>query len=219
VVRFGRPFDPFGNDVDDDGESIDRAGRRVDPSTFVRGASGEVTDDDQRDAEYTRELGRRLGQAFPALTVLHPTNLVARALYDRVCAAAGTRDIYRLLRAPAAALAVPVSAVAADVDRLRDRFAENPAWGAIHPAHARAPSEAVVDDAVRGLGSYHTRPALVRRGDDLVASDLKLLFYYQNRTGHVPVEAAARAGNGARAQAVPEVVAAVGTGATSRGAS
>ena len=60
VVRFGRPLDPFGNDVTDDGESIDRAGRIVDPASFVRGADGEVTDDDQRDAEYTRALGRRL---------------------------------------------------------------------------------------------------------------------------------------------------------------
>src|SRR6185503_17607253 len=90
IVRFGRPLDPFGNDVDDDGESIDRTGRRVDPSTYVRGPAGEVTDDDQRDAEYTRVLGRRLSQVYPALTVFHPTSLVARALFDRVAQAVGT---------------------------------------------------------------------------------------------------------------------------------
>ncbi|HRC57535.1 MAG TPA: 1-acyl-sn-glycerol-3-phosphate acyltransferase, partial [Kofleriaceae bacterium] len=65
MVRFGRPLDPFGNDVTDDGESIDRAGRVVDPATFLRGADGEITDDDQRDAEYTRALGRRLSAAYP----------------------------------------------------------------------------------------------------------------------------------------------------------
>ena len=68
VVRFGRPLDPFGNDVTDDGESIDRQGRIVDPASFVRGADGEVSDDDQRDAEYTRALGRRLAAAYPKLT-------------------------------------------------------------------------------------------------------------------------------------------------------
>src|SRR6185295_9837508 len=61
IVRFGRPLDPFGDDV----ESIDRQGRVVDPTSFVRGADGEVTDDDQRDAEYTRALGRRLAAAYP----------------------------------------------------------------------------------------------------------------------------------------------------------
>ena len=35
VVRFGRPLDPFGNDITDDGESIDRAG----PRSSIRRAS------------------------------------------------------------------------------------------------------------------------------------------------------------------------------------
>ena len=56
----------FGNDITDEGESIDRAGRSVDPASFVRGADGEVTDDDQRDAEYTRALGRRLVRGLSA---------------------------------------------------------------------------------------------------------------------------------------------------------
>src|SRR4051812_45035288 len=94
VVRFGRPFDPFGNDITDDGESIDRAGRHVDPASFIRGANGEVSDDDQRDAEYTRALGRRLSEVYPKLTVLHSTHLLARALYDAISKAAGTRDVY-----------------------------------------------------------------------------------------------------------------------------
>ena len=80
VVRFGRPLDPFGNDITDDGESIDRAGRKVDPASFLRGADGEVSDDDQRDAEYTRALGRRLAQTYPKLTVFHSTSLLARAV-------------------------------------------------------------------------------------------------------------------------------------------
>jgi glycerol-3-phosphate O-acyltransferase len=197
IVRFGRPLDPFGNEVDDDGESYDRTGRRVDPSTYVRGADGEVTDDDQRDAEYTRVLGKKLGQVYPALTVFHPTSLVARVLFDRVAAAAGTRDIYRLLRAPAAALAVPVEDIAADVDALRHRIADTPSAGAVHPQFAYSPANEIVDEAVRGLGTYHTRPAVVRRGGDLVAADLKLVYYYQNRTAHLPVEVAKADGAGA----------------------
>ncbi|HEX7838089.1 MAG TPA: 1-acyl-sn-glycerol-3-phosphate acyltransferase, partial [Kofleriaceae bacterium] len=111
VVRFGRPLDPFGNDITDEGESIDRQGRIVDPASFLRGADGEVTDDDQRDAEYTRALGRRLAAVYPRLTVFHPTHLVARAVYDAVTRQAGTRDIYRLLRLPPQQLAVAADRV------------------------------------------------------------------------------------------------------------
>src|SRR5690606_15014934 len=129
VVRFGRPLDPFGNDITDEGESIDRAGRIVDPASYVRGATGEVTDDDQRDAEYTRALGRRLAAAYPRLTVFHSTNLVARALYDAIAATVGTRDIYRLLRAPSAQLGVPIADALQQLVRLRARVAAHPEWG------------------------------------------------------------------------------------------
>src|SRR4051812_156541 len=185
VVRFGRPLDPFGNDVTDNGESIDRQGRVVDPASFVRGADGEVSDDDQRDAEYTRALGRRLAAAYPRLTVFHATHLLARALYDELARRAGTRDIYRLMRVPPGASTVPVSDALDGVVRLRARIAAHPGFGAEHPLLMPQAATAIVDDAVRGLGTYHTRPAVSRQGDTLRVEDIKLLFYYQNRTAHI----------------------------------
>jgi len=188
IVRFGRPLDPFGNDITDDGESLDRAGRIVDPASFVRGADGEVTDDDQRDAEYTRALGRRLAEVYPKLTVFHPTHLLSRALYDGVSRSAGTRDIYRLLRASPDQLAVPLTEAVAFLERLRARLRDNPELGAEHPQHAHMTGEQMVDDAVRGLATYHTRPIVETRGDVLHVEDIKLLYYYQNRTAHIPAE-------------------------------
>ncbi|MDX2087941.1 MAG: 1-acyl-sn-glycerol-3-phosphate acyltransferase [Kofleriaceae bacterium] len=192
IVRFGRPLDPFGNDITDEGESIDRAGRIVDPASYVRGADGEVTDDDQRDAEYTRSLGRRLAVAYPRLTVFHSTNLAARVLYDLLAKNLGTRDVYRLLRAPAGQLGIKVSDAVEGMTRLRARIAEHPAWGAEHPAYLDQSSDAKLDDAVKGLGTYHTRPAVTRQGDMLQIDDVKLLYYYQNRTAHIPAEGGAR---------------------------
>jgi glycerol-3-phosphate O-acyltransferase len=185
IVRFGRPLDVFGNDVDADGRSVDRAGRIIDPAAFVRGADGEVRDDDQRDAEYTRTLGRRLAQAYPRLTVFHATSLLARALFDELAAAAGTRDIYRLLRAPSAERAVPVATAARAVAALVARIAAAPELGALHPALAGLSAAEIVDDAVRGFGTYHRHPIASRRGDDLHVGDLQLLYYYQNRTAHI----------------------------------
>ena len=50
---------------------------------------------------------------------------------------------------------------------------------------------AILDDAVRGLGTYHTRPAVTRAGEALRIDDVKLLYYYQNRMAHLPDEGAA----------------------------
>ncbi|HMG56408.1 MAG TPA: hypothetical protein VK601_23070, partial [Kofleriaceae bacterium] len=65
-----------------------------------------------------------------------------------------------------------------------------PAWGVEHSLLAAQPAGAVLDDAIRGLSSYHTRPVVSRRDQVLQVDDVKLLYYYQNRTAHVPPEAA-----------------------------
>ena len=85
IVPFGRPYDPFGNDITDDGESLDRAGRVVNPASFVRGADGEVSDDDQRDAEYTRALGRRLA------SVSEGSRCFTRRTCSRACSTTSSR--------------------------------------------------------------------------------------------------------------------------------
>jgi glycerol-3-phosphate O-acyltransferase len=184
VVRFGRPFDPFGNDITDDGESVDRAGRIIDPASYLRGADGEVTDDDQRDAEYTRMLGRRLAQVYPRLTVFHATHLLARVLFDECARRAGTRDIYHLLRLAPEHCAVALDDAIEGLTKLRAHIAAHPEIGAEHPLDLARSTATLVDDAVRGLGSYHTHPAVTRAGDTLRVGDMKLLYYYQNRTAH-----------------------------------
>lgn len=187
MVRFGRPLDPFGNDVTDDGESIDRAGRIIDPSQFVRGAGGEVSDDDQRDAEYTRALGRRLSAAYPRLTVFHATHLAARVLYDCIAQQNGTRDVYRLMRSPKSRLVVPEQTVLDRLGALRARLLAHPEWGAEHPLLNGQDDRAVFEDAFRGLSSYHTRRVLARESAVIHVDDVQLLYYYQNRTAHVPL--------------------------------
>ncbi|MEZ4360085.1 MAG: 1-acyl-sn-glycerol-3-phosphate acyltransferase [Kofleriaceae bacterium] len=193
MVRFGRPMDPFGNDVTDEGDSVDRAGRVIDPASFLRGADGEITDDDQRDGEYTRALGRRLAAAYPRLTVFHATHLGARVLYDAIAAQNGTRDVYRLMRSPKSRLAVPISAVLEGLGALRARLLGNPGWGSEHPRLSGQEDQAVFEDAFRGLSTYHTRRAVARESEMVHVDDVQLIYYYQNRLAHVPPVSAAEA--------------------------
>jgi glycerol-3-phosphate O-acyltransferase len=186
VIRFGRPIDPLGHDIDDDGESLDRQGRAVDLRGYFVGADGAVSNDDQRDAEYTRLLGRRLAAAYPRESVFHATQLLARVVYDRLCASVGSRDIYRLTRLPAGReLAIPD--VVRGLGALRAQLARHPEAGRIHQRVAGAGDEATLDDGLRALGSYHSKPVLERRGDVLRIGDVELIYYYQNRMAHLPV--------------------------------
>ncbi|MEZ4404342.1 MAG: 1-acyl-sn-glycerol-3-phosphate acyltransferase [Kofleriaceae bacterium] len=188
VIRFGRPLDPLGHEVDDDGASIDSRGRVVDLRGFFAGADGAVRKDEQRDAEYTRLLGRKLAAAYPRESVFHATVLVARAVYDQLCGAAGTRDIYRLARLPPGR-EVPAADVVRGLGALRSTLAAHPEAGRLHHRVASAGDGAVLDDALRALATYHSHPVVERVGEALRIGDVKLLYYYQNRLAHLPTEA------------------------------
>ncbi len=186
VIRYGTPLDVFGNPVDEHGDSRDPRGRKIDPASYLTGEDGKVEHDPQRDAEYTRTLGDEIVRQFRRLTAFMPTNLVARALFDRVAAALGTRDVYRMLRAVEGE--ADVADVRGDIARLRARLAQRPELGAVADRWLTARPGDILDDALRMFRGYHSRPVVEREGDRLIARDLRLLFYYQNRTAHIAPE-------------------------------
>lgn len=183
-IRFGSPLDPFGNAVGEGGESLDARGRELDPSRYVTDRDGIVLDDGQRDAEYTRGLAEEIVRAYRGLTVLMPTHLLARALFDRVTEKQRTRDVYRLLRLHTE-LEVPIETVRADIARLRDTLARRPELGGILPRYAAMQPGDLVNEALWAFGAYHSRPVAEREGERVVVRHLRLLTYYQNRTAHI----------------------------------
>jgi glycerol-3-phosphate O-acyltransferase len=98
VVRFSRPLDCFGNFVDDEGNSYDKRGRTVDPTGYIIGRDGRPCLDVKRDAEYTRELGEAIVDAFKRDTVILPTHVVATAAFNILASRTGSADLFSLLR-------------------------------------------------------------------------------------------------------------------------
>lgn len=182
VIRFGSPIDPFGNSVDELGRSHDRRGREIDPASYVKDSSGDATIDPARDAQYTRELGDEICEAYKRDTVVMPTHLVATAAFDRLRKASPAGDLFTVLR-QRDAVVMSRDELAKSVAALRDRVNE------LARAHAICASETVrdvsggdiVEQAVRAFAGYHSSPAIVPRADGILLSDTNLLFYYQNR--------------------------------------
>ena len=197
VVRFSTPLDCFGNAVDDDGLSHDARGRVVDALTYVTRPDGKPGRDAARDAQYTRELGEGICDAYKRDTVVMATHLVAACAFERLAqsvvgsgagdgdatpGAAVKADLFALLR-HGDDVHVRRAELAADVDRLRARARAMEDEGNIvlAPAVQRASGGAIVDEALRAFAGYHTDPVLEPRGADLVLADSRLIFYYQNR--------------------------------------
>jgi glycerol-3-phosphate O-acyltransferase len=171
-IRYGSPLDPFGNAVDDDGESVDPNGRRIDPARYVSRPGGRPEPDPQRDAEYTRGLGEELVRAYRRLSVVMPTWIVARVLFDRVAGEDGARDIYRFLRDPGDA-SVPIATLVADIERWR------------HALGLQTGAANLLDEALTAYLAFHHCPVAERERDRIRVRHPRLLYYYRNRTSHL----------------------------------
>ena len=183
VVRFSRPIDIVGNFVDEQGDSLDPQGCPFDPVGYLHSArTGKVVADDVRNAEYTRQLGDSICESYLRDTVFLPTHLVAAAAFAYVHEVLGKGDLFALLRHEDD-VKVPRAELARRVEELRDRAAVLAKAGKVR----LAPSLLIDDGAgilaagLKGFGGYHEHPVIGQQGQDLLLSDTRLLFYYQNR--------------------------------------
>jgi glycerol-3-phosphate O-acyltransferase len=194
VIRFSAPMDCFGNSVDAKGSSFDTRGRKVDPTSYTLGAGDVPAHDPAREAQYTRELGDVITDAFRRDTVAMSTHLVAAAAFARLHASAARggrdpRDVFAMLR-HVDGVAVSREDLAHDVDALLGRAAELERKGEIVLARnlRGKGGDQVLTDALRAFAGYHSGPVIQAapdrgptRGGELVLADPRLLFYYQNR--------------------------------------
>lgn len=185
-LTISAPLDPFGNTVEADGLSYDRRGRKIEIERYVL-RDGAPVEDPQRDAEYTRELGTAVLAAFRRDNTLQSTNIVAFTMFDMLRRRSPGIDLYRLLRTGGREDNLPLVELFPAIDRVAKAVKERADRVEVRldPRLRGLDAEAIFADALRAFASYHSRPAIFRRGDRAHAGDMNLLFYYHNRaTGY-----------------------------------
>jgi glycerol-3-phosphate O-acyltransferase len=180
-VTISSPLDPFGNPVDDNGESLDPCGRRIDTSRYVM-VNGEPAIVAERDQEYTREVGERIMDAFTRDNVVASTNVLARTVFGMLRKRHPRLDLMRLVRSGPEE-SFELIEVHAEVGALLAALRSMAQGRGIRlaPGLDLESPEDVVADGLRHFSIYHPRSAVTRKGDRLLPSDRNLLFYYQNR--------------------------------------
>jgi glycerol-3-phosphate O-acyltransferase len=188
VIRYGKPFDPFGNHVEADGESYDLHGRPVDPKTYVQSIStGDFVEDRERDFAYTRFTGEKIAESFLENTVLQPASIVAYAMFEILAARYPKIDVYELLRFATnerIAWTEVAPVVRATVDQLRDLEQR----GAVRLTEHARNLEELIDEGVDALTAFHVPAVIEPQGSGLLASRLDVLYFYGNRVRSYDVD-------------------------------
>jgi len=192
VLNIGDPLDPFGNEVNDEGQSLDGRGRVIDITRYVSDGDGRTVHDPQRDRVYTRQTGEAVAAAFRRHNSVVSTNLLAFAMFQMMRQAHPTLDLYRLLRTAGDGAGFMMSQVADSVRLIGARVKELVTKGQLEMSDevARGEPTRIIQEALRHFGSYHRGGVISRRGDRLFPSDMNLVYYYHNRLSGYGLESA-----------------------------
>ncbi len=180
-IRFGEPLDLFGNPVDANGTSRDPRGRPIDTARYLwRG--GQVVQDGDRDAEYTRRCGQAITKSFRQNTVVVSTALVAHAAWRLVAHRYPGADLFQRLRV-CRGDHLSQADLAAEVDAVLDACKFLAAKGELQLAHdvQRLNALQLVEAAQRIFAMYHSAPVLRATSSGSEIQHPRLLYYYANR--------------------------------------
>src|SRR3989338_1802114 len=109
---------------------MDKYGRSIDITKYVS-SHGEMIDDDDRDRNYTLELGNVLIDAYHRNNRVLSTHLVAFTLYELISCMNPQADIYGLLRQHSYSKPLPVSTVLFYLERVMTHLKHMAAEGKI----------------------------------------------------------------------------------------
>ena len=182
----GEPLDVFGNQIDDQGHSMDLRGRKINPELYVT-SDGQPMIDELRDREYTKQLASAISLSYHKNTVLNSTNLVSYSIFQMLKEANPDLDLYRLLRTGGRQESFAMTHF---YQRLQQTLALVEKWEKKGLVIRDAPLKkgdpiSICNEALAHLNGYHRYPTLIRKGDRLFHHHRNLLLYYQNRVDSI----------------------------------
>lgn len=182
-VRYCPPLDIFGNRVDEEGHSYDDRGRRIDPTRYLKNWQGEITFDENRDQEYTREAGRKVAESYMANNVILSTHVVSYVLFRYLVHQNPRLDLYQLIRIGAREAQIERRALIEVIDTFKKFLAEQEEAGVLRLATTlkNKPADMILDEAVHYLQMFYSKEIVLSRGDTIQVQDMRLLYFYHNR--------------------------------------
>jgi glycerol-3-phosphate O-acyltransferase len=191
TLSVGKPMDVMGNFVDASGKSFDHYGNELDISEYFL-SRGEVTEDRQREEEYTKLLAERIADRYHVENVVLSSHLIAHAVFEMLSHQNPKLDLFGILRLPHDDYVFPFRAVEEVVEQMQEKLFE---WERadkikLAPEIRLTPAE-LVRDGVKNLGIYHAeKPLQFITENKIVSSDFRVLYFYHNRLSNYGLDRA-----------------------------
>ncbi|QYH41059.1 glycerol-3-phosphate acyltransferase [Algoriphagus sp. NBT04N3] len=181
-VSVGKAMDVLGNYVDENGDSLDKYGRKIDPRDYFI-SNNQITVDQQREEEYTNMLGKRIVEEFHKINRVFSSHLVAFTAFELIKQRNNKLDLFDLIRLPEEEIFLPYQEFREACEMVYERILSLKEDGQINIApHMKRSMDEIISHGLDNVGMYHAkRPLIKNRQGDIVTEDMSLLYFYHNR--------------------------------------
>lgn len=181
TISFGKVLDVFGNEVDSEGNSFNHLGNKIDIKRYFI-TNGEMTDDHQREEEYTKILGEKIVEQYWKANTVLTSHLVCFTLFELIKKQFKNIDLFTLLRTPEDEIFIPEGTLHEALHKLKEKLKEMSAAGELQISpEIRWNVDKILEHGMRNVNLYHVASPVVRNNTTFTSEDLKLLYYYHNR--------------------------------------
>jgi len=181
-VSIGKGLDVLGNYVDEEGNSIDQHGKLIHPKDYFV-SDGKVTEDTQREGEYTRILASKIVSEYHRIHRVFGSHLAAFVAFTLFQRMHPSLDLFGLLRLPEEELEIPYDTFRESFKKVRKEIYLMKEKNKINYAsHLKGDLDGVINRGIENVGIFHLkRPLLKNKAGNIVTQDLNVLYYYHNR--------------------------------------
>lgn len=181
-VSIGRGLDVLGNYVDEEGNSLDSKKQIIQTREYFI-SNGKITEDFQRDGEYTRLLATKIVKEYHRINRVFGSHLVAFIAFVMFQRLHPKLDLFALLRLPEEDFEIPYDQFRETFKKVRKEIYNLKEKNKINYAsHLKGEAEEVIRRGIENVGIFHLkRPVLRNKAGNIITQDLNLLYYYHNR--------------------------------------
>ena len=186
-ITYGRCMDLFGNDVNEEGVSLDGNGNEVDIEKYFT-TDGKITKDNQRDGEYTSYLAKEIVNRYHKENLVLPAILIAFTAYQILSKRYHKLDLFAILRLPEEDRIIGKEEFKTALGKIVDQLHNIHDEGDVRLSeHILAKDlDKIMEVGLTNINTYHSKKPLKELEDgDFTSEDMKVLYFYHNRlTGY-----------------------------------
>jgi glycerol-3-phosphate O-acyltransferase len=189
VLTFGKPLDVFGNEINDDGQSLDHKGKVIQIKDYFL-TDGKLAADNQREMIYTRELGDQIAKSYQKYNYILPAHLVAFAAFKLLCKINSNMDVYSVVQIPEEEFVFPKRAFEMLCLQIRAILFERANQNLlIYPKELDGDIDEIIRKGIETLGVFHIKRVLhIDEFGRLFSQDFLALMYYSNKLTNLELD-------------------------------